>query len=337
MDHSNVSERRAQHSVRSIMATASAVMLLATLVATLLAIPRPDEAGAAPTAPAFCDRTSSTSLGRVASGELTEASGLVASHRYRGVLWSHNDSGDGPNVHAQRRNGTDLGRTALAASAIDWEDMALAPAGPGQPNRLYLADIGDNARRRATIDVYRTPEPIVRNNQIAKTFAAQKLSLRYPDGPHDAEALLVDPRRRDLIIITKEVNGMSGIYVAPAPQRPGATITLQRVGTLDTAQFVGAFPVPESAPLLARVGAAIVTGADVNRSGSLVAVRTYAGVIMYPRTTGEPLWRALTNQGCAVAVTPEPQGETVAFDRAGRGFVTISEGTRPQINHTRLR
>ena len=34
--------------------------------------------------------------------ELTESSGLAVSRTQPGVLWSHNDSGDGPNLYAMR-------------------------------------------------------------------------------------------------------------------------------------------------------------------------------------------------------------------------------------------
>ena len=33
---------------------------------------------------------------------------------------------------------------------------------------------------------------------------AEEFRLSYPDGPHDAEALLVDPVTGDLFIVTKE-------------------------------------------------------------------------------------------------------------------------------------
>ena len=39
--------------------------------------------------------------------------------------------------------------------------------------------------------------------------------LRYADGPHDAEALLDDPRSDRLYVATKEAAG-GGLYRAPA-------------------------------------------------------------------------------------------------------------------------
>ena len=48
------------------------------------------------------------------------------------------------------------------------------------------------------------------------------LRLRYPDGPHNAEAMLVDPRTGDLVIITKvATGGPAGVYTAPGGARAG--------------------------------------------------------------------------------------------------------------------
>ena len=81
------------------------------------------------------------------------------------------------------------------AEAVDWEDLALGP-GPGGRPLLYLGDIGDNREARETVDVYRVPEPRATSGATA-TAPATRLRLRYPDGAHDAETLLVAPRGRD--------------------------------------------------------------------------------------------------------------------------------------------
>src|SRR3954465_2999932 len=82
------------------------------------------------------------------SPRLIESSGVAVSHAHPGVLWTHNDSGDGPYLYATDLQGT--GRGALlvpGAQAIDWEDMALGPcpvAFARHPTCVYLADTGDN-------------------------------------------------------------------------------------------------------------------------------------------------------------------------------------------------
>ena len=112
--------------------------------------------------------------------------------------------------------------TVTAAQAEDWEDIAAGPDPDGRP-LLYVGDIGDNAPGGPTIDVYRVAEPQVGDTATAP---AERLQLRYPDGAHDAEALLVDPLRGDLVIVTK-VLGAARAYRASARLPAGSQTTLR--------------------------------------------------------------------------------------------------------------
>jgi hypothetical protein len=91
---------------------------------------------------------------------------------------------------------------------------------------LYLADIGDNDATRTRITVYRVPEPDI---------AAESVTVRdvfhatYPDGAHDAEALLITPQGA-LFVVTKGDTGPVALYRFPRDMRSGATVTLERVG-----------------------------------------------------------------------------------------------------------
>src|SRR4051794_35074519 len=61
---------------------------------------------AKPRRPAICaGRLRATVTGAVAAPEATELSGLVASRRRAGVLWTHNDSGDRPRLFALASDG----------------------------------------------------------------------------------------------------------------------------------------------------------------------------------------------------------------------------------------
>lgn len=46
-------------------------------------------------------------------------------------------------------------------SAIDWEDMAIGPGPDKRFDYLYLADFGNNLRKKKEFQIYRTPEPKV--------------------------------------------------------------------------------------------------------------------------------------------------------------------------------
>src|SRR5687768_720191 len=88
---------------------------------------------------------------------LSEASGLAASRRAPGRLWTHNDSGE-PVVVVLDARGAVTGRVRLAGAAVqDWEAIAVGPCGTG--SCLHVGDIGDNEAKRKRITIYRLPEP----------------------------------------------------------------------------------------------------------------------------------------------------------------------------------
>jgi len=119
-------------------------------------------------------------IATIAIPALREASGLVASHRYAGVLWAHNDSGDQPRLFAFRRDGvavlpnrvTDPARyrgiTIDNARNYDWEDITIDPEG-----RLYIGDIGNNdsARRNLAIYVVDEPDPVAGGVRLTRDLA----------------------------------------------------------------------------------------------------------------------------------------------------------------------
>src|SRR6476619_2104502 len=142
-----------------------------------------------------------TTLATIKDKSISESSGLVASRTMPGAYWTHNDSGDGPFIYAIDTRGDSLGTFRVnGAQARDWEDIA---AGPGpQPNKsyLYIGDTGDNDSVRPEVIVYRVLEPTLSNttrkftkSSPGSTEPAEAIGLKYPDGAHDAEALLVHP------------------------------------------------------------------------------------------------------------------------------------------------
>jgi hypothetical protein len=268
--------------------------------------------------PALCGHLRVTVTGHVATPAATELSGLVASPDQPGVLWTHNDSGDRPRVFAIRADGRLLADLDVpGAEAVDWEDIALGPD-PGAPGRhaLYLGDIGDNQSSRAAIDVYRVPEPAVGDAPGTGTTApAVRLRLRYPDGAHDAETLLVDPRTGELAVVTKQLSGESGVYVVPHPPVRGGERTLRLAARLH----------------LGLGGMA--TAGDVSADGRVVAVRTYTGFVAWRKRPGASLAATVRRTPChgRTSFPAERQGEALALDRHGTSFLTVPEGSSPAV------
>lgn len=231
---------------------------------------------------------------RLQDPALDESSGLAVSARHPGTLWTHNDGGDRAQVVALDRRGRSVATVTLAG--VDPSDPeALAPGpGPGGRPALFLGDIGDNLLQRPDVSVFRFPEPARLGDQ---TVPATWFRFRYPDGPHDAEALLVDRTGR-VWIATKGISGQ-GLYRAPrrlVPQDEG-TNPLTRVAAVPSLVTDGAF-LPD---------------------GRLV-LRTYASVYVYDRP-GREVAHAL--------LPPQPQGESLAVD--GSRLLVGSEGAGSEV------
>jgi hypothetical protein len=249
---------------------------------------------------------------------IKESSGLAASRNVPGVYWTHNDSGDGPFIYAFDTRGVRRGVWRVAgASANDWEDMAAGPGPVAGKNYLYIGDIGDNAEKRSEVIVYRVPEPVVgtANNAKAKTFStepAESIHLRYPDGSHDAEALLVHPITGAIYIVTKILFGNPGIYEAATPLKAGATITLARIGTLSVPSLLGG----------------IITGGAISPDGRRIAfcdyMQGYEAVLPDTKAAFNTIWkRPLTS----FALGSRKQGESITYRLDGKALLATSEGS----------
>ncbi len=226
---------------------------------------------------------------------IQESSGLAASRSLPGVLWTVNDSGGEPEVYGV---GPD-GRTALTvrldgAANRDWEAVSVGPR-PGGRSWLWAADIGDNNSVWPTIRVYRVAEPTVAEDQVAAWTA---YDLRYPDGPRDAETLLVDPRSGRLYVVSKRVQG-AAIYQAPASLRAGQVNQLTRVASAGPLLTDGAF-----AP------------------DGRVALRGYLGATVAP---------GIGKKATRLALPLQPQGESLTWQLDGSAVLVGSEGERSAV------
>jgi hypothetical protein len=289
-----------------------------------------DEAGGSSTGdaplPACPTYGEGVQAGTLQAPIINEASGLVFSRTQPGVLWVHNDSGDSARVFAIDLAGALLGEFTLeGAGANDWEDMAIGPAPEGDGDVLYLGDIGDNAEQRASVRIFRVAEPEVpAQPAIVSVPGVVELEVAYPDEPHNAETLLVDPVLGDLYIVTKEPPDTSLVFRIDPTGGPG-TLQAQLVGELG-------FGTP------ALPGSAATTAGDVSSDGSLVAIRSYNSAYAWRRPAGGTLVEAFDTEPCELPLSPRNQGETFAFDPTADTYVTVSEGAgSPLWQFTRTR
>jgi hypothetical protein len=265
-----------------------------------------------------------TVSGTVATSALVEASGLAASRRNPGVLWSHNDSGNSNRVYALGLDGADLGTFTLSGTTnFDWEDMAIGCGPEPGVDYLYVGDIGDNLNFRPTIRVYRVPEPAVDPGAPAGNVTlrgVQTITLAYPDGPRDAESLMIDVNG-DLYIVSKRVSAHGRVYRAAFPQATSGTIMLEFVAEI---------------PWGAVDGSGGATGGDIAHDGSAVIVRRGSGYFpaatLWRRAPGTALATVFAQPGCDLALPSEPQGEAICFAPEDLSLYTLSEGAHPPIH-----
>lgn len=234
---------------------------------------------------------------------LDETSGVVASQQNVNVLWTHNDSGDGPFVY-----GISIQAEVLCTLKIenvtnrDWEDIAYGPGPKAGANYLYVSETGDNEAKAPSVFVYRVEEPLIGGRENI-TVKADKLEFVYPDGPRDAEALIVDPLTLDIYIITKRER-KSRIYMAKAPHSEGMKRTLV---------FVGELSIP------------LITASDISAKGDEILLKDYAYVYYWKRNETEPLSTTLKRTPTKLPYMPEPQGEAICFSAKADGYFTLSE------------
>jgi hypothetical protein len=236
--------------------------------------------------------------------ELAEASGIAASRRTPGALWAINDSGD-PVVYAVDAKGTVTGHIRVTGAQVeDWEAIAVGPCGSG--NCVYIGDIGDNDGTRKQITIYRVAEPAATGDSAA---AAEVFHATYPDGPQDAESLLMTADG-SMYIVTKGVKGSVGLYRFPRDLRPGASVQLQRVAKPRE---------PGKSPNSERI-----TDAAASPNGDWIVLRTNRAVSFHH--TKDLLagnWRPA--HVVDLADLDEPQGEGVTLTADGT-LVVASEG-----------
>ena len=246
------------------------MVVLATLVGSLAALPAAAE----------------TIEFTIGDPRITESSGLAtdaADSRY----WTVNDSGDSGIAYALDEHGNTEGTLEFRAQPVDVEAVAF------HRGRLYVADIGDNGKRRTFVTVYFFDDAA----PAARPVSYKAYDFSYPDGPHDAETLLVDGSGR-LFIVTKGTK--AGIYAAPTdPSRQGVN-TLQKVG--------------DAPP--------IVTDGTVLPDGRY-ALRTYFSVEIVDPASYKVVARA--------AAPAQRQGESITTTFDGGALLLGSEGKRSKV------
>ena len=244
---------------------------------------------------------------------IDESSGIAASSWSDEVVFTSNDSGDAARFFAvdSRTCATRATYSVTGAKNVDWEDMPRGVAADGAPV-LWLADIGDNRRKRRGIVVYEVAEPGA--SATGAVAVRTRWTLTYPDGPHDAETLIVDPETGRPVIVTKDTaDGASRAYRV----RASGSGVLEPLAGLD----VRALPRGS----LASPAWSLTAGAT-SPDRRRVVLRSYLAAWAWATAPGEPLSTTLARPPERLNLPLGGQAEALSFTRDGSGLWTTSEG-----------
>ncbi|MDB5023206.1 MAG: hypothetical protein JWP78_961 [Mucilaginibacter sp.] len=262
--------------------------------------------------PSALDTTKSFNPGPVVNNlsreDLLEISGVAASRVNPGMLYIHNDSGNANQVYITDASGADKGTLILThVGNRDWEDIATGPGPVAGKSYVYVADIGDNDSKYGSVFVYRFAEPVLAGKILPVTLNIDTVSiieLKYPDGPHDAETLMVDPLTHDIYIASKQSN-LSSIYVARYPQNISSATVMTPAVQL---YFNKA------------------TGGDISPDGSGILLRSNELIWYWRLPSGTSISAGLlTKPQVAPYANNEPRGEGIGFAADGSGYYTDTE------------
>lgn len=267
----------------------AATSLAAAAAAAVLTLSGP-AATAAPAADP--DRTF-----RMTDPRITESSGLAASRAHPGIYWTHNDQ-DKPLIYGVDSRTGETVATITMRGVGEPRDMEAISV--GADGAIYVGDIGDNLNGSWDhVWIYRFPEP---KRLADATVDATQYTVKYADGPRDAEALMVHPTTGRVYIASKNENG-GGLYEGPAELTSGGTNTFTRVGEVPW-----------------------VTDGAFSPDGKELVLRSYFSARGYAWKNGR------LGADHRVRAPLQGQAESVTYTLDGSALMFGTEGTRSEVN-----
>ena len=244
-------------------------------------------------------------LAELTHAKLDELSGLVASRKHPGLLWTHNDSGNGAEIFLVDTTLNLKLTCILPAYNRDWEDIAVGPGPDPAKSYVYVGDIGDNDAIYPLKYIYRFEEPDLTPNKIAKITSLDTITFRLSDGKKDSETLMINPQTKSLYVVSKREKPVF-VYELPFPQSTDDTLVAQKGISLPVTQIVSA---------------------SISSKGDEIIMKNYEHIYYWKTKQGETIEKALARVPNEVDYDPEPQGEAITWAANGSGFYTISERT----------
>lgn len=243
-------------------------------------------------------------LAQLDNKKLKELSGLAASAVNQGMLWTHNDSGNGNQIFLVDQK-LEVRMTCRLQGVInrDWEDIAVGPGPVEGKNYVYVGEIGDNMAMFQYKHIYRFEEPSLKDKQgelIITEF--DRITFQLPEKKKDSEALLVHPITKKIYVTSKNENPVQ-VYELDNPDKPTDTLTARSFASIPFKSIVAG---------------------DFSPDGKEIIFKNYDNVFYWIIGSSQ-LKAVLQEKPFILEYIEEAQGESITFARDGSGYFTISE------------
>ncbi|HUU81960.1 MAG TPA: hypothetical protein VM243_00525 [Phycisphaerae bacterium] len=230
-------------------------------------------------------------VGRIEHEPVSECSGIVASRRYPGVFWVHNDSGHPPVLYAVTETGELVAEVPVKdVTNSDWEDIATDDAG-----HLYVGDVGNNYGFFPIRMIHKIAEPDPYARPVRPARVVETYKYGFDGDRFDAETICV--RNGEPLVVPRARAGKTPMYrLAPAEggkYRPAAA---------------------------AEIPLGSITGGDISADGGRLAVTTPFALYVYSLDQDG---RLVADENPSIVRFPRCGVEACCFD--GRDVILASE------------
>jgi hypothetical protein len=258
---------------------------------------------------------------------LDEASGIAVSQKYPGRLYHVNDSGSGPYFYTTDMSGGKMKPVRIAgfdSSRSDFEDASVGACFSGK-SCFFIADIGDNRKKRDFVDIIVIEELEHYNHPVAPLRVVR---LVYPDHAHNAEGLAIHPNG-DIYIFTKEEN-VDSTEAFPAKLFRVTKDKWENAGEAEIMpDYLGQLDVPKLNGSDSALGS-VITSFDIAPDGKRFLILTYENAYEFDidlsKSGLKPSAGLVAGKDYRVIqLTPLPQQESISYVDGGRGFIYDTE------------
>jgi hypothetical protein len=271
-------------------------------------------------------------MGNITDKKINEISGIAHSWLRDEQLWIINDSDNEASIYAINYAGDLLAEVRISgAENRDWEDLTSFRL--GDTSYLLIADVGDNDefREYCYLHIVKEPvleeikAPVILNQDIIKT-----IKFYYEDGARDCEAVAVDLKNKEIILISK-YDFPSRVYVLP--------LELEKDNVVYTAELIGLVTnIPK--PTLEEINMsfynsfnACPTSMDISEDASAAIVLTYKNAYYYKRGKNETWNQAFAYEPKLVTMPKLKQAESICFAAKSQDLFVTSEKLPAPLLH----